>query len=365
MKIKICHNMSMPKNRAYDQGVKSPGEIATENIRIPEQEKSLLQVEPRTGVDFRKWAERSAQIIQNIIQLEADAMGIDPTVEAIANWMISRLNKETHSQKENESIRSLSSLPANNNPFILKLLYDRHRELFEVENPDDVFSVCEPILPKLAKLGSLSMVSILPNNFSLRNFQTRPTICLSRQNTNQIKLAKKKGEFAGRIGFSGDGVNDFIVEQPEAWVLITPFQKLANCGPTIPRQELGFASEKEYAWCTGIPVEAIDVILPARLFPRRVPDFVTEGENWQRASHEQREKFLERYTRQVNIPMPNEYAASLRYNYEKTGELLSPKQKKILEKDDFTVDKFWNAALLPLREFTMGSKKDYYQLGLL
>lgn len=349
----------MPKYSDYEQGVKSPDEMATGNIQFSEREKSLLQVEPRIDVDSQKWAERSAQIIQNIILLEAEAMGIDPTVEAIVNWMIGRLNNETQSQNEIKSIRSLSSLPADTNPFILKLLYDRHRELFEVEDPNDVFSVCKPILPKLAERGSLSLVDILPNNFSLRNFQTRPTICLSRQNKSQMEQAQQKGQFAGSISFSGDVVNDFIVEQPEAWVLITPFQKLANCGPTIPRQELGFASEKEYAWCTGIPVEAINVILPARLFPRRVPDSVTEGENWKHASREQREIILELYTAQVDIPLPNEYAASLRHNYEQTGELLTPQQKVVLKKDVFTIDEFWNAALLPLREFTVGSKKDY------
>lgn len=331
-------------------------------VVIPEDKRGLLQTEPMEGEDLERWGERASKILGNVIQLEAESVGIKPEPSMVTDWIVEKLDKKTLSKEEIEQIKAYGKLPAGKNPLLLKLLTGRkrHNELFNVNAPEDVFDVCTSTLTQKALADTLRRAEILPSNYDASKEGSQPVLCLSRQTVARLKQAKARGYFGGRISFSADVVNDFIVRESDAWVLVTPFAKLNRVGPYVGREELSFGNEKEYAWYTGVPLGAIDVVLPASLFPDRFPDFLTETENWKKATPEQRARFEANYRRRVHVPMPNEYAASLRHNYETTGQILTEKQKNILKLGKFSVEEFWKAAVLPLREFTVGKMKNKY-----
>jgi hypothetical protein len=233
------------------------------------------------------------------------------------------------------------------------------KELYLVDEPSEVFDHCQPLLKSKVNI-SLGIRAIFPSEFDEGRMFDHPTIALSRQSVSKIAEARSRGFFAGRIGFSGDGVNEFIVNNDTACVLVTPFLNLSAIGPVIPRAEIGKAGEKEWALCTGVPLEAIEVILPASLFRQRLPDFVVENPKYQALNEMQRASFEEKYRKAVILPQPDEYALSLAYNWEQTGQILTEKQRNMLSNQDYNHDKFWQAAAAPLRRFTLGDLKDHF-----
>lgn len=309
----------------------------------------FMRLDVPSNLDKRNYIERTTQIINTVIEFEAKSVGIEPTEEAITNFLISLVKSPP------ETILELKKFTSFENPFLQKIVYEHREEIAEAKSIEELkYLMQESALEKLSKLNNVPQHYILPtNDFYTKDYlePERPSLLLSVQSSSMVGQAQNNNMFRGRIGFTADGCNSMFKQRKGGYVLIARYSKISSIAPMSRIAEVGFAKdEKEWIAFTGVPYDLIDIVLPVEIFPASIPP--KDESEMEDFTPDQKIKFLKQYEQLLGLKVLDEYAKSLEYTFQETGKYLTDAQINQLEQGNLNAKEFWNNGLKPLIEFS-------------